>query len=168
MGFDFKTNLDLNKFWEKTPVALKYVLLIAIIIAGSYFLFSRKVDTSQLRELDKIQQGMEVTYQLVEKFESFQRFQTEYNNQVIKDIRNIYILVTELNDNVNSKFNYLIKSSDEDNEDLLDKMNLLNESFDRISRAYQPEKIEPKEADLNIQVKKIDSNKKNENEWNPE
>jgi len=164
MGFDFKTNLDLNKFWDKTPTVLKYVLLICVIVAGSYFLFSRKIDTSQLKELDKIQQGIEVTYQLVDKFESFQRFQNEYNDEIIKDVRNIYILITELNSNINSKFNYLIENSGEENKDLLDKLDILNESFERLSNAYKPEKIEPKELKPDISVKKIDT-KKNENEW---
>jgi hypothetical protein len=168
MGFDFKTSLDLNQFWEKTPLVLKYILLITIIVGSSYFLFARKVDTNQIQELHKIQQGIEVTYQLVDKFESFQRFQTEYNNQIIKDIRNIYILVTELNDNINTKFDYLIKSSDQYNEDLIDKMILLNESFDRISKAYQLEKLEEKETpELKINVRPIKKNEiKGENEWN--
>lgn len=165
MGINFTTPFDLNRFWEKTPTPLKYILLIVIVVASSYFLIARKVDTNQIKELAKIEQGIEVTYDLVEKFESFSAFQTQYNTQVIKDIRNIYILITELNDNVNRKFDYLINSSDEYNEELIDKMNLLNESFEKISRAYQPEKIDGKDnVDLNINVRPT---KKHENEWKP-
>lgn len=147
---------DINKFWDKTPTPLKYLLLIAIIVASSYFLFARKVDTGQINQLEKIEQGIEVTYQLVDKFEAFTAFQTQYNDQIIADVKNIYNLVNELNDNVNRKFDYLINSSGKYNQDLLDKMDLLNESFSKLSNAYKPEisiikKDEPP-TDLQIKV----------------
>jgi len=144
---------DLNKFWDKTPTPLKYILLIAIIVAASYFLFSRKVDVNQIKELNKIEQGIETTYELVEKFETFTTFQTRYNDQLINDIKSIYILVTELNDNVNKKFDYIISNSGKYNTDLLDKMQLLNESFDKLTRAYQPKDVIPEPQ---ISVKKIE------------
>jgi hypothetical protein len=163
MGIGINTKpFDINAFWNKTPTALKYITLIAVIVAASYFLFSRKVDVSQIKELTKIEQGIEVTYQLVDKFEAFQKFQTQYNDQVIKDIRNIYTLVTELNDNVNRKFNYLINNSGKYNQDLIDKMDLLNESFDKLSKAYQPTGETKTDIELpkyEIGVKKIDENK---------
>jgi hypothetical protein len=140
---------DINKFWEKTPTPLKYLLLIAIIVSASYFLFSRKVDADQIKELEKIEQGIEVTYQLVDKFESFTTFQTQYNEQIIRDVKNIYSLVNELNDNVNRKFDYLINSSGKYNKDLLDKMDLLNESFTKLSNAYKPA-IEPGETQIKV------------------
>ena len=151
MGINVNTApFNINRFWEKTPTPLKYLLLIAIIVAASYFLFSRKVDTNQIKELTKIEQGIETTYELVEKFESFAVFQNQYNEQIIIDIKNIYMLITELNDNVNTKFDYLIKSSGKYNEDLIDKMMLLNNSFEKLSKAYQPAQMpEPQ-----IQVKK--------------
>lgn len=156
---------DLNKFWDRTPTPLKYLFFIAIIVAGSYFLFSRKVDTSQIKELNKIEQGIEVTYQLVERFEAFQTFQTKYNEQVIKDIKNIYLLVKELNDNVNAKFNYLIKNSGKYNQDLIDKMNLLNESFEKLSKAYSPSQPVTNEKKLPSQLK-IGVKPMNENDQN--
>jgi len=163
MGIGINTKpFDINAFWNKTPTALKYISLIAIIVAASYFLFSRKVDTSQIKELTKIEQGIEVTYQLVDKFDAFQKFQTQYNDQVIKDIRNIYALVTELHRNVNTKFDYIISSSGKYNQDLIDKMNLLNESFVNLSKAYKPEgetKTETEQPKYEIGVKKIDENK---------
>jgi hypothetical protein len=147
--------VDVNKFWEKTPTPLKYLLLIAVIVAGSYFLFSKKIDSSQIKELNKIEQGIEVTYQLVDKFDAFQKFQTQYNDEVIVDIRNIYSLVTELNDNINTKFNYLIKNSGKYNQDLIDKLDLLNQSFDKLSKAYQPTNTNKDIPDPSITVKKI-------------
>ena len=49
---------DLNKFWQQTPNVLKYFLIIAIIVAASYFLITRTVDKGQLKELDKIEQNI--------------------------------------------------------------------------------------------------------------
>ena len=144
--------IDINRFWERTPTPLKYLLLIAVIVASSYFLFSKKIDTNQIRELTKVEQGIETTYQLVDKFDAFQKFQTQYNEQVITDIKNIYALVSELNDNVNTKFDYLIKNSGKYNQDLIDKLNLLDESFEKLSKAYQPGKNSP---DPTITIQKI-------------
>jgi hypothetical protein len=155
MGAITTKPIDVNKFWEKTPTPLKYLLLIAIIVAGSYFLFSRKVDSGQIKELEKIEQGIDVTYQLVDKFNTFQVYQAQYNEQVIKDIQNIYSLIGELNDNVNTKFNYLISNSGKYNADLIDKLNLLNDSFDKLSKAYKPTS-EQKMPDPQIVVKKVE------------
>jgi len=149
MGIEVKTKpFDINRFWEKTPTPLKYLLLAAIIVACSYFLFSRKVDTGQIKQLDKIEQGIDVTYTLVDKFDAFQKFQTQYNDQILNDIKNIYALVSELNENVNTKFSYLINSSGKYNQDLIDKMMLLNQSFDKLTKAYSP--------DSQIKVEKVD------------
>lgn len=146
---------DLNKFWEKTPNPLKYLLIIALIVGSSYFFISKKVDNSQIKELAKIEQGIEVTYQLVERFDTYQKIQSQYNQQMIDDVAKLYALVQELNDNVNSKFNYLIKNSGKYNQDLLDKMILLNESFDKLSKAYQPsQSTQP--YDPQISIKKIE------------
>jgi len=158
MGLIVNTKpFDLNRFWEKMPTPLKYLLFVAIIVAGSYFLFAKKADTLNLKEIQKIELSISTTHQLVEKFEEFATLQTEYNEQVINDIRNIYILISELNDNVNTKFDILIRNSGQGNQDLLDKMDILNQSFNKISRAYQPtlEKIEP---EFNISTKKIIKN----------
>jgi hypothetical protein len=148
------TKFNLNRFWESTPTPLKYLLLIAVIVAASYFLFSKKVDSTSVKELAKMEQGIETTYQLVDKFDAFQKFQTQYNDEVIIDIKNIYALVTELNDNVNTKFNYLIKNSGKYNQDLIDKLDLLNQSFEKLSKAYQPGKTDEK-YDPSITIKKI-------------
>lgn len=145
--------VDLNKFWEKTPTPLKYLLIIALIVGSSYFFISKKVDNSQIKELAKIEQGIEVTYQLVETFDTYQKIQTQYNQQMISDISKLYTLVQELNDNVNTKFNYLIKNSGKYNQDLTDKLLLLNESFEKLSKAYQP--AQPA-YDPSIVIKKIE------------
>ena len=130
--------LNVNKFWEKTPTPLKYLLIVAIIVACSYFLFSRKLDTAQIKELGRIEHGIDVTYELVDKFETYQSNQMQYNDEVKKDIANLYTLVTELNDNVNNKFDVIMKNYGKNNQNLIDQMVLLNESFIKVTKAYQP------------------------------
>lgn len=147
--------INLNKFWEKTPTPLKYILLIGIIAACLYFLFLRKVDSNQIKELDKIEKGIDVTYDLVEKFEAFQKYQNEYDQQITKDLQNIYILITELNVTVNTKFDYVIKNSGKYNQEVIEKMKLLNDSFEKLSKAYQP-LYKPYIEDPEIGVKKTD------------
>jgi len=149
MGVISTKPIDINRFWEKTPTTLKFVLLMAIIVACSYFLVSRKVDNSQVKELTKIEQGIDVTYDLVKRFELYQT-----NEQTLTDVKNIYVLVQELNSNMNSKLDFMIKNSGKYNQDLVDKLILLNQSFEKLSKAYQPtEKIEMPES--TITVKKI-------------
>ena len=46
------------------------------------------------------------------------------------------------------------KNSGKYNQDLIDKLDLLNQSFDKLSKAYQPGKINEK-PDVDINVKKI-------------
>jgi len=133
---------DLNKFWEQTPTVLKYILLISLIVAGSYFLFSRKINNNQIKELDKIEQVIETSYTLINRFEEFERNQYTYNEEIMSYLKNIYILVNELNENTNKKFNILLKTGGENTDNIIDKLVLLNESFEKLQKAYTPEKIE--------------------------
>lgn len=153
MGINVNTApFNINKFWERTPTPLKYLLVIAIIVVCSYFLVSKKIDNSQVKELDKIEKGIDATYELADRFYKYQITQNQFNDEILKDVENVYDLVQELNTNVNTKFNYIIKSSGKYNEDLIDKLNILNQSFERLSKAYEPIKsYEP-----NIQVKKVE------------
>lgn len=153
MGLNVNTApFNINKFWDRTPTPLKYLLIIAIIVVCSYFLVSKKIDNSQIKELDKIENGIDATYDLADRFSEYQTTQNEFNDEILRDVKNVYSLVQELNTNVNTKFDYIIKNSGKYNEDLIDKLNLLNESFERLSRAYQPiQNYEPV-----IQSKKIE------------
>jgi hypothetical protein len=155
MGVTIKSKpLDLNRLWEKTPTVLKYIFLIVVLLGALYFLFSRRIDVSHLKQLSKIEEGIETTYELVDEFESFTKFQIEYNEQLIRDIKNVYVLVNELSDNINKKIYYLIENSRNNDLELLEKMSLLNDSFNKLSKAYQPQKniTEPQ-----ISVKKIEN-----------
>jgi hypothetical protein len=140
---------SINRFWEKTPTALKYLLVIAIIIAGSYFLITRKVNVGQLKELDKMEQSITVTYDLVYKFDAYQKNQKIVNEQLISDLHRIYDLVNELNDNTKQKFDMLLKSNNSNKQDLIEKLMLLNESFEKLSKAYKPDEKKTNDVNLN-------------------
>ena len=127
---------DLNRFWDKTPTSLKYFIVVALIIGAAYFFVTRTVNKGQLKELDKLEQSISVTYELVDRFENYQQAQEEYNARIIDDLDKVYMLVKELNENVNTKFNIILKNSN--NTELLDKLEILNESFEKLSKAYQP------------------------------
>ncbi len=144
--------VNINRLWEKTPNPLKYLLLISIIVGASYFLVSKKVDNSQVKELAKIEQNIDTTYQFIKRFETYQINQNQFNEKALEDITKIYSLVQELNSNINTKFDFIIKSSGKYNQDLIDKLILLNQSFEKLSKAYEPIKnYEPQ-----ISVKKIE------------
>lgn len=139
MALGIKTkDIDVNRFWETTPTALKYLFLIAVIIVGLYFLFSRKIDNSQVKELDKIEQNIEVTYHLVEKFQSFQSSQLIFNEQVKNDMSRIYTLVYNLNSNVNTQFDYVIKSLGKNNSMLNETNILLKQNSEMLIKSNQP------------------------------
>lgn len=130
---------NLNQFYEKTPTALKYILVISLIIVSSYFLFSRKVTKGQDKELEKIEQTIETTYSLINKFEIFENAQYQYNKETMHYLKNIYTLVEELNENMNKKFDLLLSQGGSNTEEILDRLILLNESFDKLQEAYTPE-----------------------------
>lgn len=135
--------IDLNDFWDRTPTKLKYILIIAIFLIAIYFLFSRTVSNAQIRELEKIEQTIETTHELIERFEEFRSDQYVYNAQILVYLDNIYTLIQELNQNINRKFEILVKSGNMKNsEDLLDKILLLNESFEKLQDAYTPEEFQ--------------------------
>lgn len=134
--------IDINDFWEGTPTKLKYILVIAVFTTAIYFLFSRTVSNAQIKELEKIEETIETTYELIERFEEFRSDQYIYNAQILVYLDNLYTLIEELNHNINRKFDIIIASGTTDSSDLLEKLLLLNESFDKLQDAYTPEEFE--------------------------
>jgi hypothetical protein len=130
---------NLNSFYEKTPTVLKYILVISLIIVGSYFLFSKKVSKGQDKELAKIEQTIESTYDLIDRFESFEATQYRYNEETMGYLKNIYTLVEELNENTNKKFDILLKQGGSNTSQILSQLTLLNETYEKLTDAYTPE-----------------------------
>jgi len=154
MGIIPLDKFNLNNFYEKTPKPLKYILVVSVIIMLSYLLFANKVTKSQKVELAEIERSIESTYKLINNFETFQDFQTEYNNGVILYLDNIYTLVGELNENTNKKFDILLRKGGENTGDILEYITILNESFDKIKKAYIPKELEEfKEENEDISLK---------------
>ena len=142
MGVVPMDKFNLNSFYEKTPTALKYILVISLIVVGSYFLFSKKVSKNQDKELAKIEQTIETTYNLLDRFDDFEQAQFQYNKETMSYLKNIYTLVEELNENTNKKFDILLKQGGTNQAQILEQLTLLNESYDKLTDAYTPEPFE--------------------------
>jgi hypothetical protein len=148
---------NINKFWEKTPKALKYVLIISLIVAGSFYAFSKTVSISQIKQLNKIEESINTTYDLIDQFQEFEKTQYAYNVQTISYLKSIYTLIEELNDNTNKKFDMLLKSGGKNTNEIVEKLVMLNESFEKLQKAYTPE-IKPSDVEkpqTSIKVTKI-------------
>jgi len=128
---------SINRFWEKTPNALKYILVLSIVCATMYFVFMKKVYSGQTSELNKLVENIEVTYKLIDNFEKFKTSQNTYNEELLKYMNNLYSLVQELNENTNKKLDIIIGSGSKNKEDIIEKIILLNESFEKLSKVYQ-------------------------------
>ena len=140
---------NLNRFWEKTPTALKYVLIFAIFLITAYFLFSKRMDDSHLREIEHMKVGITATYELIDNFEEFRREQDTYNQEILEYLNNLHALVEDLNATTNRKLDMILSAGGQNSQDIIDKILLLNESFERLSKAYQS----------NIENPNLDDNK---------
>lgn len=140
---------SINKFWDKTPNPLKYILIFSILIATSYFIFSKKLDDNQIQELENMKKGIVATYELIDNFEDFRREQDDYNQEVITYLHNLHKLVEELNTSTNRKFDMILRSSNNNADDIIEKIVLLNESFIKLSDIYQS----------NIEIPNLNDNK---------
>jgi len=127
---------DLNRFWEKTPVPLKYFLLAAVIFVASYILFYRTGTIVQINKIQNIQTAIDNVYIIVDNIEKFQIYQMDFNKAIVRDINNLYAIVDEINYNTNEKIGYVIKHQDEGDDQLILKINLLDLSFSKLMKAY--------------------------------
>lgn len=133
---------NLNNFYEKTPRPLKYILVISLIIVGSYFLFSKKVSKGQVKQLAKIEQSIETTYGLIDRFDDFRTAQYIHNAEILDYLKNLYTLVEELNENTNRKFDLLLQTGGENTDEILERLIMLNKSFEKLQKAYTPEELQ--------------------------
>lgn len=128
---------NLNRFWEKTPTPLKYILVFVMFLTVSYFLISKNVEDASIKELDQMKVGIEATYALIDNFEKFKEDQMAYNEEILKYIHDLHDLVQELNENTNRKLDIILNSGNSNTQDIIEKLMLLNESFDKLSKVYQ-------------------------------
>jgi tRNA nucleotidyltransferase/poly(A) polymerase len=128
---------NLNKFWEKTPTPLKYILVFVLFLTVSYFLISKNVENASVKELESMEAGIKATYALVDNFERFKQEQTAYNEQILNYIHDLHLLVQELNSNTNRKLDIILSSGNVNAKDILEKIELLNETFEKLSKVYE-------------------------------
>jgi len=137
MGVIPLDKFNLNRFWEKTPTPLKYILIFAILLATSYFIFAKKMDDNHLTELDSMKRGITATYELIDSFEEFRKEQDSYNKEVIAYLYDLHDLVDELNTSTNRKLDMILNSGNSNSDQIIEKILLLNESFDKLSEIYK-------------------------------
>lgn len=132
LSFD---KINLEGFWDKTPTPLKYLLVFVIFITVGYFVFSKNVKDHHVLEMESMRKGIDATYSLMENFERFKRDQDAYNKEVIGYLKSLRTLIEELNFSTNRKLDIIIR--EQSSRAVIEKIELLNESFERISKAYQ-------------------------------
>ena len=128
---------NLNRFWEKTPTPLKYILIFSLVLATSYFFLSKKLSDNHLAEIQTMRSGIVATYELIDNFEEFRKEQDEYNKDVLAYLGNLHTLINELNTTTNRKFDMLLNSNNTSTTDIIEKIMLLNESFEKLSTIYK-------------------------------
>lgn len=127
---------NINRFWEKTPTVLKYILVFAIFIVVSYFLFSKRMDDNHVNEIETMKVGIKATYELIENFDNFRLEQDKYNQEILEYLNNLHTLVEELNENTNRKLDMILNSGDANADQIIEKIMLLNESYEKLLKAY--------------------------------
>ncbi len=150
MGLIQFEKVNLTVFWEKTPTALKYILVFAIFIVVSYFLFSKRMDNNQVREIETMKYGITATYELIDNFDEFRLEQDLYNKEILEYLNNLHALVEDLNATTNRKLDMILNSEDQNSEQIIEKILLLNESFEKLSKAYSKDIERPNLDDNKI------------------
>ena len=130
-------SVDVNKFWDKTPTPLKYLLVVTLIIATAYFIFMKKVYTNQTEQINQLVDNAKTTYELVDNFNEFKVSQNNYNKEFTLYINNLYTLVRELNETMKKQSIMILGSNTNNKEEIIEKLNMLNESFTKLSTVYQ-------------------------------
>ena len=154
-------SLALDKFWKDTPNFLKYIIIFGIIILAGYFIFARKINGNQEKELEQLQQGITISFRLMDELDEYKKEQALFNSEVINKIDNLYSLINELSVNENKKFSLILNSGSKNKDVLVDKLDLMNDNFDRLMKAYDvKDKEKPTVTpDMKIRVRKMnDSN----------
>ena len=141
---------NINQFWEKTPTPLKYILVFAIFVVVSYFLFTKRMDENHIAQIEQMQKGIKATYELIDNFEEFRQEQDQYNKQVLDYLHNLYALVEDLNSTTNRKLDMILESGSKNADEIIEKILLLNESFEKLSKAYQPKIEKPNLEDNKV------------------
>lgn len=150
---------NLNNFYDKTPKPLKYILVISLIIVGSYFLYAKKLDKSDIKQLTKIEESIESTYALINKFDDFRKAQYIFNEQILEYLDDLYTLVDELNQNTNAKLDLILEAGGANAEDILERLELLNETYEKLRAAYTPKEFKGEDTEANTVERSKDNSR---------
>jgi hypothetical protein len=153
---------SINRFWEKTPTPLKYILVFVLFLTVSYFLISKNAKDNSIKEIEAMKTGINATYELIGNFEDFRREQDSYNKEILTYLNNLHSLVQELNLNTNRKLDIILSAGGKNANQVIEKIMLLNESFEKLQKAYETNIEAPnlkddkiKDISPNIIIRKI-------------
>ena len=110
--------------------------------------------------MKRTEEGITLTYSLVQKIEQYKTTQEEYNKEFSKQLNDLHKLVNELKSNTDSKLDIIINSNSKNKDLVLEKLEILNQSFDKISDAYKPDGTPSKQPKFEGYKGHINDNKK--------
>jgi hypothetical protein len=143
---------SINRFWETMPTALKYITIVVLLIVSSYFIFISKIKNTHNSEMIQIQKSIEMTYQLINTFDTYKVQQEEYNEEIVIYLENLHNLIGELNNTTNKKFDIILRTNKQISEDILENVKILNSSFEKYSEIYKNDIQKPDFRDQKIKV----------------
>lgn len=143
---------SINRFWETMPTALKYITIVVLLLVSSYFIFVSKIKNTHNSEMIQIQKSIEMTYQLINTFDTYKIQQEEYNKEIVIYLENLHDLIGELNNTTNKKFDIILRTNKQISEDILENVKILNNSFEKYSEIYKNNIQKPDFKDPKIKV----------------
>ena len=106
------------------------------------------MDDNHVREIDTMKTGIKATYELIANFDDFRMEQDKYNQEILEYLNNLHSLVEELNENTNRKLDMILNSGDTNSEHIIEKIMLLNESYEKLLKAYSRDIESPRVSDV--------------------
>lgn len=88
----------------------------------------------------KIEQSIEITYTLINRFDEFKTSQNIYNDEILDKLRDIYYLVENLNQNANKKLDLIIEEGGKNTDEIINQILILNKSLENLNNSYSKNK----------------------------
>ena len=88
----------------------------------------------------KIEQSIEITYTLINRFDEFKTSQNIYNDEILDKLRDIYYLVENLNQNANKKLDLIIEEGGKNTDQIINQILILNKSLENLNNSYSKNK----------------------------
>lgn len=131
---------NLNEVWNNSPTSLKYILVFCIFFIFGYFVWNNHNTKKDMSSVAKIEQSIEITYTLINRFDEFKTSQNIYNDEILDKLRDIYYLVENLNQNANKKLDLIIEEGGKNTDEIINQILILNKSLENLNNSYSKNK----------------------------